>query len=273
MPLSERQLTAFADKHAWQVPFDTGPRHVAGPGDARHVTHGLAAAGWNTASDPLGAEIELRSPDLRHILQFEPQSATGAWWRLQAAPSDDGPGWYAEFGELAPAEILAAVTDSLVTALPPPADPWIPVTSAGWERDSESTARSPDSMCRIVQRQLSQFEDRPSWHIETSEPGHGEFSGPRIWHAYFDGLAPTHLVSSFLTALVDPSPLQRGMYERTGHHSAVQMPSALRPQEVIDAHAERVNSLRARSRSARQQQANTTAPPTKTNSTRPAVRR
>lgn len=25
MPLSERQLAAFADKHAWQIPFDTSP--------------------------------------------------------------------------------------------------------------------------------------------------------------------------------------------------------------------------------------------------------
>ncbi|MFI1185791.1 hypothetical protein [Streptomyces californicus] len=52
MPLNERQLAAFADKHAWKIPFDTSPRHLAGPGDARHVTHGLAAVGWNTVSDP-----------------------------------------------------------------------------------------------------------------------------------------------------------------------------------------------------------------------------
>ncbi|CAM5323736.1 hypothetical protein STENM36S_05492 [Streptomyces tendae] len=57
MPLSERQLDAFADKQAGQIPFDTSPRHLAGPGDARHVTHGLAAAGWATVSDPLSAEI------------------------------------------------------------------------------------------------------------------------------------------------------------------------------------------------------------------------
>ena len=45
MPLSERQLAAFADKQAVQIPYSTSPRHLAGPGDARHVTHGLAAAG------------------------------------------------------------------------------------------------------------------------------------------------------------------------------------------------------------------------------------
>ncbi|MCT6780461.1 DUF317 domain-containing protein [Streptomyces sp. CS7] len=272
MPLSERQLAAFADKHAWQIPFDTGPRYLAGPGDARHVTHGLAAAGWNTVSDPLSAEIVLRSPDLRLSLQFDPQSATGAWWRLRSEPFADGPAWYAEFGELVPAEILAALTDALISAPSQPADPWAPVTSAGWTRDSESTARSPDSMCRIEQQQMRESQELPSWHIETSEP-RGEFSGPRIWHAYLDERTPPHLVAPFLTALADPSPLQRGMYERTAHYRAVQKPSPLLPQQVVDAHTERVNSLRAHSRSARQQQANTTAPPTKTNSTRPAVRR
>ncbi|MEW2620873.1 DUF317 domain-containing protein [Streptomyces sp. NPDC048106] len=93
MPLSEQQLAPFADKHAWQIPFDTSPRHLAGPGDARHVTHGLAAAGWNAVSDPLSAEIVLRSPDLRHSLQFDPQSATSAWWRLRAETTDTEPGW------------------------------------------------------------------------------------------------------------------------------------------------------------------------------------
>nr|WP_203621490.1 DUF317 domain-containing protein [Streptomyces anulatus] len=270
--MNERHLAAFADKYAWQIPFDTGPRHLAGPGDARHVTHGLAAAGWNTVSDPLSAEIVLRSPDLRHSLQFDPQSATGAWWRMRAEPSDDGPGWYAEFGELVPAEFLAAVTDALISTPPQPADPWIPVTAAGWHRDSKSTARSPDSMCRIELRQLSKFQESPSWHIETSEPN-GEFSGPRIWHAHLDEITPTHLVTSFLTALADPSPLQRGMNERTVHYSAVQKPSPLHPQQVVDAHTTRISSLRTQARSARRKQTKPATTPAKTNPARPAARR
>ena len=28
MPVSERQLAEFADKHAWRIPFDTSPRHL-----------------------------------------------------------------------------------------------------------------------------------------------------------------------------------------------------------------------------------------------------
>lgn len=209
VPLSERQLAGFAEKHAWQIPFDTSPRHLAGPGDARHVTHGLAAAGWSAVSDPLSAEIVLRSPDLRHSLQFDPQSTTSAWWRLRAEPTDTEPGWYAEFGELVPAEVLAGFTDALITPPPQQSDPWQPLTSAGWHRDSDGTAQSPDSMCHIELRPLSEFSGRSSWHVETCEPADGQFPGPRIWHAYFDEDAPAHLVGSFLTALADRSPLQR----------------------------------------------------------------
>ncbi|WP_405814384.1 DUF317 domain-containing protein [Streptomyces sp. NBC_01390] len=273
MPLSERQLAAFADKHAGRIPFDTSPRHLAGPGDARHVTHALAAAGWSAVSDPLSAEIVLRSPDLRHRLQFDPQSATSAWWRLRAESTDTEPGWYAEFGELVPAEVLAGFTDALVVPPPQQPDPWQPVTSAGWHRDADGTARSPDSMCHIELRPLSEFRDRPSWHVETREPGHGEFHGPRIWHAYFDEHTPAHLVGSFLTALADRSPLQRGMYDRTGHYSVVQEASPLRPQEVVDAHTTRIESLRARALSARRQQTKPTTTPAKAGPARLAARR
>ncbi len=252
--MTERQLAAFVDKHAGQIPFDTGPRHLAGPGDARHVTHGLAAAGWSTVSDPLSAEIVLSSPDQRHRLQFDPQSTTSAWWRLRAGSTDTEPSWYAEFGELVPAEVLAGFTDALIAPPAQQQDPWQPVTAANWHRGSESTAHSPDSMCHIELRTLNEFHDRPSWHVETREPDHGQFRGPHIWHAYFDERTPTHLVGAFLAALADPSPLQRGMYDRTGHYSAVQEPSPLRPQLVADAHTARIASLRARARSARQQQ-------------------
>ncbi|MEV7064294.1 DUF317 domain-containing protein [Streptomyces collinus] len=273
MPVSERQLAAFADKHAWRIPFDTSPRHLAGPGDARYVTHGLAAAGWSAVSDPLSAEIVLRSPDLRHRLQFDPQSATSAWWRLWAEPIDTEPGWYAEFGERVPAEVLAGFTDALIVPPPQQPDPWQPVLSAGWHRDSDGIARSPDSMCHIELRLQSEFHDRPCWHVETREPGHGELHGTRIWHTYFDEHTPAHLVGSFLTALADRSPLQRGMYDRTGHYSAVQEPSPLRPQQVVDAHATRLKSLRAQARSARLQQTKPSTTPANVGPARPAARR
>ncbi|MEU2598252.1 DUF317 domain-containing protein [Streptomyces hirsutus] len=248
MPVSERQLAAFANTHAWRVPFDTSPRHLAGPGDGRHVTHGLAAAGWTRASDPLSPEIVLTSPDHRHSLQFDPQSATAARWRLRAEPTDTEPGWYAEFGELVPAEVLSAVTDALVvpsTVKTP--DPLVTADAAGWLIDARSAASSPDATCRVERR--SERNAAVSWHMEAHEPGHGP-RGPRLWHAWFDARMPTRLVEAFVTALADPAPLQRGMFDRTAH-GAMQEPSPLPPQHVVDAHTERLRALRARTRAAR----------------------
>ncbi|CAM5570158.1 DUF317 domain-containing protein [Streptomyces aurantiogriseus] len=251
MPVSDRQLAEFADKHAWRIPFDTSPRHLAGPGDARQVTHGLAAVGWTRTSDLLSAEIVLRSPDGRHSLQFDPQSATSAWWRLRAEATDTKRGWYAEFGELVPAEILSSVTDALVcpprTGRP---DPWQTLSSAGWLLDAHNSAHSPDAKCHIELRPLGD-RDTPSWHIETREQGHGHPVGPRIWHAWFDHHTPSHLVSAFVTALADTTPLQRGMYDRTAHYSAVQEPSPLTTQQVVDAHTTRLDALRTQARAAR----------------------
>ncbi|TQK98983.1 uncharacterized protein DUF317 [Streptomyces puniciscabiei] len=275
VPVSERQLAAFAETHAWRIPFDTGPRHLAGPGDGRHVTHGLAAAGWTHTSDPLSPEIVLRSPDHRHSLQFDPQSATSAWWRLRAEPTGTEPGWYAEFGELVPAELLGSLTDALIT--PPPREqpsPFQVLESAGWQLDTHA-ARSPDGMCHVellLRRDLGDCEPA-RWNVETCEPGYGTPRGPRIWHAWFDSRTPAHLVNAFVTALADPAPLQRGMYDRTAHYSVVQQPSPLTPQQVVAAHTARLDALRAQARAARRRQPKTTAAPAKTSTTRATAHR
>ncbi|MFD7320576.1 DUF317 domain-containing protein [Streptomyces sp. NPDC059875] len=257
--MSERQLAAFADKHAWQIPFDTSPRHLAGPGDARRVTHGLAAAGWTRTSDPLSPEIVLTSPDRRHTLQFDPQSATSAWWRLRAEPTDTEPGWYTEFGELVPAEVLCSLTDALIA--PPPAqrpDLFPLLESVGWLLDARNAAYSPDAMCRVEQRADRGDSAAAYWHVETFEPGYGTPMGPRIWHAWFDGRTPERLVNAFITALADTAPVQRGMYDRTAHHSVVQQPSPLSPEQVVEAHTARLSDIQRQVRAARRRRPATT---------------
>ncbi|MES4825667.1 DUF317 domain-containing protein [Streptomyces anthocyanicus] len=273
MSVSERQLAAFADQHAWQIPYDVSPRHLAGPGDARHVTHGLAAAGWSLTSDPLSAEILLHSPDHRYRLQFDPQSATFAWWRLRAEPAGTESGWYAEFGQLVPAEVLAHLTDALLASPSHLPDPWQTVTAAGWLRDPDGTAHSPDSMCTVELRPVSEFRERPSWRVEVRQPDHGSFPGPRIWHAFFDERAPAHLVGAFLAALADHRPLQRGMFDRTAHYSAVKESSALRAQQVVDAHTSRIKALGGQVRAARRNRPKATTPRARAGSTQPAARR
>nr|WP_308436809.1 DUF317 domain-containing protein [Streptomyces poonensis] len=272
--MSERQLTAFADTHAWRIPFDTTPRHLAGPGDARHVTHGLAAAGWTRTSDPLSPEIVLRSPDHRYTLQFDPQSATSAWWRLRAEPTGTEPGWHAEFGALVPAELIGQLTDNLLGSVPTAQPDVLQVLhAANWETDEQGTAHSPDGMCRLELRHLGRHE-APSRCIETRERGHGGHDGPLIWRAYLDGRTPTHLVNAFVTALADGAPLQRGIHDPTAHHSVVQQPSPLTPQEVVAAHTARLRAIRAQARAARRRQRlTTTAAATAASNPRPAARR
>ncbi|MDX2624888.1 DUF317 domain-containing protein [Streptomyces sp. NPDC013130] len=274
MPVSERQLAAFAHRHATQLPFDTSPRHLAGPGDARHVTHGLAAAGWTCTSDPLSPEIVLRSPDHRYSMQFDPQSATSAWWRLQAEPTRTERGWYAEFGELVPAEILGRLTDALIAPTPTEhADPFQALESAGWTLESETTAHSPDGMCH-VHRPTDEGVWRSSWRVESCQPGFETPMGPRIWHAFVDESMPEHLVCAFAAALADPAPLQRAMYDRTAHYSAVQSLSRLTPEDVVAAHSTRLDAIRAQARAARRQQRTQPAvTPATARAVRPAVRR
>ncbi|MFH9612820.1 DUF317 domain-containing protein [Streptomyces pratensis] len=274
MPVSERQLAAFAHKHATQLPFDTSPRHLAGPGDARHVTHGLAAAGWTCTSDSLSPEIVLRSPDHRYSMQFDPQSATSAWWRLQAEPTRTERGWYAEFGELVPAEILGRLTDALIAPTPTEhADPFQVLESAGWARESETTVQSPDGMCH-VHRPTDEGVWRSSWRVETCQPGYETPMGPRIWHAFIDESMPEPLVGAFAAALADPAPLQRAMYDRTAHYSAEQSRSRLTPEDVVTAHSARLDAIRVQARAARRQQRTQPAvTPATARAVRPAVRR
>lgn len=274
--MNKQQLDAFADTHLWRLPFDTSPRHLAGPGDARHVTHGLAAAGWTRTSDPLSSEIVLRSPDHRLTLQFDPQSATSAWWRLRTEPIDTERSWYAEFGELVPAEILGSLTDALIG--PPPTqqpDPFHVLKAAGWTIDIEEAAVSPDDMCYVRQRHNGGRHRTWHWHVETCEPGYGTPMGPRIWHAWIDGHAPAHLMNAFVTALAHNAPLRRALFDHTVHHSAVQKPSRLTPGQVVEAHTARLDTVRAQARATRrQQQPNpTTATPVKASTPRPTARR
>ncbi|MFD5751493.1 DUF317 domain-containing protein [Streptomyces sp. NPDC127033] len=272
MPVSERQIAEFAEHHLWKFPFDTSPRHLAGPGDPRHVTHGLAAAGWpRTPSDPLSPKIVLHSPDHRTSLRFNPYAST--WWALRAEPTDTMSGWYAQFSELVPAEILSSLTDALHT--PPPAkdpDPWQTLTAAGWLPDDQGVARSPDGMCRVAAYPLDRKEPM-DWRVVAHEQGYGQPDGREIWSAWFNSHTPIHLVNAFVTALVDTTPLQREMYARTAHYSATHERSPLTPQQVVGAHTTRLDALRAQARAAQRRKPNTTVAPPPPGRTTTPIRR
>lgn len=198
---------------------------------------------------------------------------------LRAEPTGSEPGWYAEFGELVPAEVLAALTDALVAPAPAePANPLPALEAAGWLIDGRGAAVSHPPGCRVERRPEKgdgtvpwREPDRTSWHIEVRDHPGPSAAGPRIWHAWFDGNTPEHLVTAFIITLADRAPLQRGMYDRTAH-GAVQKPSPLTPEQVVEAHAARLAGIRRQARGVRRQPEAVT-PPAKENTTRSTARR
>ncbi|MFG3348655.1 hypothetical protein ACGF1Z_26795 [Streptomyces sp. NPDC048018] len=74
--IDSRQLDAFADDYLGKLGSPVSPRYLAGPGDPRHITHALCAAGWTVNSDPLHPAIRMKSPDREHELVFKPSPHT-----------------------------------------------------------------------------------------------------------------------------------------------------------------------------------------------------
>ncbi|MFI1013118.1 DUF317 domain-containing protein [Streptomyces sp. NPDC020965] len=248
--LSQRQLGVFASDHTSFLD-DIAPRHLAGPGDARHVTHALAAAGWKAQSDPLAPVVDLVSPNLRYQLRHEPQiMAGGATWRLRSHDPLDY--WHAQFTTI-PVEILAGLTDQLF--LPPPAEEtpgvWDLLDNAGWSRTAikdGTAARSPDGMVSFENLRITKgYEDR-AWRVHVrSRPD----KGPVIWSAWIAYEPPPHLITGLAAALTDPAPLQRNWGQTEAHYSARRTDSKVTPEAHVAAHHTRIDTVRAQVRATR----------------------
>ncbi|GAA3903932.1 DUF317 domain-containing protein [Streptomyces gulbargensis] len=240
MAVSRAQRASYADDHRSKIPFHTSPRHLAGPGDPRHVTHALLAAGWRIASAPGDPRTVLTGPDHdRHQLVLDPFA--GSCWRIQ--PADWS--WYASFDRMVPAEIIAGFTDRLIdTPRQADTDPWQLMEKAGWtveqRPDGTREAVSPDlhplraELVPIGKAGLEQ----PAWHIE-AQPQYG---GARLWHIWISGAVPDHLITGLVEQLVSTAPVVRGMHD-TESHGARQEPSGLSPEQVLEAHFARLEAL------------------------------
>ncbi|MFE4664525.1 DUF317 domain-containing protein [Streptomyces sp. NPDC056716] len=263
--LRPEQLEAFTADHESSLLDDVSPRYLAGPGDARHVTHALAAAGWTVRSDPLTAVVDMISPDHLHRLRHEPQATWNSrTWQV----SSNAPGafWSASFGPV-PAEILAGFTDGLL--LPAPAkdlpEVWDLLSGAGWDHtvhpDGNAEARSPDGLVHIAHRPDSQdVEDPRFWRVEVV-PRPDE--GAPVWMASIRNACPAHLVHGLARALTAPAPLRRNWQQPLGHYRARRTESPMVPADYVRAHHDRVDSIRTRVRAARRhpEQAPTPSPP------------
>lgn len=241
MTLPSSSLDGLAADYAARTWLDVRPRHHAGPGDPRHLTHTLVAAGWTPRSDPLSPHLVLRSPDGQFGLEMSPSiSPGGAWWWLREHPTPTSNGWWAEFGDT-PVEILGHVTDALALGLPLRADslpspPLSALAAAGWGVSARE-AVSPDRCCRLA-------KTTTMWSVRTHTAPPP--SGRLVWHATLRPRTPPALVSALAAGLADPAPVQRSTWDRTVAPSVRQEPSLLSAEQIVAAHTERVHALRVR---------------------------
>lgn len=242
-------IPSKANDPSTRIWYDTRPRHVAGPGDPRHVTQALRAAGWKNYSDPDFPHVLLGSPDFRYTLVLEPAPDTySSWWRIGTQGWADR--WHASFGGNTPVEVIAGFTDALLNPAPASEpDVWSPLTAAGWtyERDEQGneSAHHPDGITSM-ERRATLTSDYFSWSAEVALPTGGG-GHRRLWQAHFDDRTPRHLLAAFATALTDPAPVPRGHYEVPHSHLVTQEPGP-RGEHLAAAHEERLKAVQAAAR-------------------------
>ncbi|MFD7013906.1 DUF317 domain-containing protein [Streptomyces sp. NPDC059928] len=245
-------IAGKAEDPSNRIWFDTAPRYLAGPGDPRHVTQALRAAGWKNYSHPDFPHVVLASPDFRHTLTLEPEPDTySAWWRIATQGWSDH--WHASFGGNTPVEVIAGFTDALLAPAPASEpDVWPVLSAAGWacergEHGNES-ARHPDGIT-TMERRATLTSDYFAWSAEVALPNGGG-GHQQLWQAYFDDRTPRHLLAGFATALTDPAPVQRGHYGVPHSHLVTQKPGPP-GEQLAAAHQARLKAIRAAARKAR----------------------
>ncbi|MBU7598879.1 DUF317 domain-containing protein [Streptomyces sp. P38-E01] len=249
-------IASKADDPWHRIWYETTPRHLAGAGDARHVTQALRAAGWKNHGDPDFPHVVLASPDYQHALVLEPApDSDGSWWRISSKD------WHASFDGNTPAEIIAGFTDALLQ-LPPEAEPDIrpALQSAGWtcERDNRGNeyARHPDGITTLERRATS-TSDSFVWTAAVALPT-GLGSHERLWRAYFDDSTPRYLLAAFAATLTAPAPVFRGRHDVPHPSLVVQIGRGAVGDHLATAHEARLKAIRAAARKARRASAPTT---------------
>ncbi|MEU6144153.1 DUF317 domain-containing protein [Streptomyces sp. NPDC047081] len=259
--MTERQLATFRHDHESHFLHVTSPRYLAGSGDARHITHALLAAGWSVTSDPACPQTQLDSPDLSARLEVASQFTPSRWWHLTAKPSE-ATTWSASFSRQVPAEILAGLTDTLLTSAPADApDPWGLFREANWsvtqsENGTGLEALSPDRRMVVEYSRPLDIEFASfSWRIRAKKyPAAADESpldGLAVWDGWLNQHTPAHAVAGFITALTSTEPLLRGLGQH-GWPFGVQHERTSRTGRVVaDAHQQRVKGIQALVRTAR----------------------
>ncbi|MEU9939093.1 DUF317 domain-containing protein [Streptomyces lavendulae] len=249
MAVSPAQRATYAEDHLTKIHFETTPRPLAGPGDPRHVTHPLLAAGWALTSAPGDTRITLTGPDgARHRMVIDP-FGYGSPWRIESVDWT----WNASFDRMVPVEIIAGFTDALLHGPHRGASsPWEHMQKAGWavDRNPDGTGQalspSPELPIRAELRPIfNDTSDHLAWRI--IQPDH---IGMPVWKMWISGPVPDHLMAGLTEQLVSAAPVLRGMHDRD-HYSARQNPSPLTPQQAVEAHFTRIDAAQSRARTQR----------------------
>ncbi|MDX3750080.1 DUF317 domain-containing protein, partial [Streptomyces sp. AK08-02] len=176
---------------------------------------------------------------------------SGTWWRITVNPPNSH-SWYASFTQQVPAEILAGLTDTLLTPAPAdPPDPWDLFRTAGWsvtqsENGTGFEARSLDR--RAVVEYSRPYDDEISssfsWRIRTREypadAAESAFDGRPVWSGWLDGHAPAQAIAGFVAALTSAEPLLRGWGRHNWHHDVQHERTSRTGTDVADAHQQRL---------------------------------
>ncbi|GAA3196552.1 MULTISPECIES: DUF317 domain-containing protein [Streptomyces] len=222
-----------------RYPCDVWPRHLAGPGDARHLTHPLAASGWTRTSDPLAPGLVLLSPDQQTSVSINPQSPDRSYWCFigrDGTPEE----WWAEFGQGTPVEILAGLADALIAPTPEPA-PTVPdvLRRHGWTwagDDDCLISASPDGLATVTRDGKADVRAVEPWHIKVRAA-----TNRTLWHGWLDSTTPAHLVAALAESLASPTPVVRSTANMLAP-GAQQARSSMTSAQLADAHLQRVEA-------------------------------
>lgn len=178
--IDSRQLDAFNDDYLSKLGSPVSPRYLAGPGDPRHITHALYAAGWTVHSDPLHPVIRMKSPDREHELVFKPSPHHfHGWWKVHSTLGDN---WYASFSGDAPVEIIAGLTDALVRPTPDSASDDLAGILAEQAGSTQPTAMAGTRSSPPTGPPWPSGASRPPWACAAGRsrpPGTGGPTAPR----------------------------------------------------------------------------------------------
>ncbi|MFD3760490.1 DUF317 domain-containing protein [Streptomyces sp. NPDC058622] len=245
-------LRAFAEDKKGKFHCEVSPRHLAGAGDPRHITHALRAAGWRHGGDRGLPQVSLTSPDRSLSLSLDLLSPYHAWSVGTAQAFVPGY-WRAGFASSTPVEIISGLTDSLIRPAPAhaPADVWASLAAAGWDIGVEQhwrEASAPGQGLKIKQFGSERRDDDYFWwQIQAvGESYGGGVEG--VWSASLDHTTPPHVMAGLIEELTNPAGVLRGSHDHGAHYRAAHGDMVAAGPEIVATHTVRMDAARAGSR-------------------------